>query len=262
MTRLSVCTIAFDEEPFLGDWLKHLEFLADEIVLGVDSRTTDHTRELARSFGARTFDFTWRDSFAEARNLTLERARGDWILVLDPDERLTPEGQHAVRWALASNSDLVVDGFTPLFAEVDADGAVTSQEWVTGRLFLNSPHVRYVGRIHEEPRYLPNPERTWFEHLPGETPHIHHLGGTPDVRAGKAKDTRDLRLLRLRLEDDPNDAVALFYLWQMTGEVEYARRALACGPRTLHPERRAELEKIEQAENISSSHAANHAATR
>jgi hypothetical protein len=48
-----------------------------------------------QSFAAFAFDFEWQDSFAKARNLTLERARGGWILVIDPDEKLLMECHRA-----------------------------------------------------------------------------------------------------------------------------------------------------------------------
>ena len=232
---LSVCTIAYDEEPFMSDWLRQFDGLVDKIYLGVDSRSTDRTEEIAHAAGAIIVPFEWADSFAAARNTVLERVRADWILVLDPDERLTRVGVDVIERLMGDEtvSDLI-DGFSPLFQEGD------QREYVSGRLIRNDPQLRYVGRVHEEVRYLPNPARTWFERMDGG-PHIEHLVfGT--LRARKDKDRRDLRLLRLRLLDDSHDAAALFYLWQMTGDMQYAERALACGERALHPDRRAQLE--------------------
>ena len=41
---------------------------------------------------AEIFQFEWCDDFAAARNFGLEKARGDWLLILDADEVLTPKG--------------------------------------------------------------------------------------------------------------------------------------------------------------------------
>ena len=44
--------------------------LFDEIVV-VDTGSTDRTKEIAREFGAKVFDFVWIDDFAAARNEAL-----------------------------------------------------------------------------------------------------------------------------------------------------------------------------------------------
>src|SRR5579863_1770979 len=44
--------------------------------------------DIARRFGAQLVHHPWRDDFAEARNVSLDRARGEWILYIDGDVRL------------------------------------------------------------------------------------------------------------------------------------------------------------------------------
>jgi len=250
---LSLCTIALDEQQFLADLLRSVRDVVDETVLGIDARTTDHTRDIANEYHVRTFTFDWQDSFAKARNMTLERARGDWILVIDPDERLLAEGQRAITAFLEHLDDiaLLVDGFHTLIVETDLDGnQLSPPERSSSRLFRNSPDLRYFGRVHEEIRYVPDPPRTVCAMLDGG-PHIQHLGMERSVRARRHKRERDLRLLELRLEDNPEDAVAMCYLalyaradGNMDEAHRWARRALDCGPRTLHDDRRLQLEEM------------------
>ena len=64
--------------------------LVDEIVIA-DTGSTDRTRELAASFGARVVEFPWCDDFGAARNASLEQATGRWVLWLDAD------GGHVIR---------------------------------------------------------------------------------------------------------------------------------------------------------------------
>ncbi len=40
--------------------------------------------------GAKVYDFKWTDSFRDARNFSLSKAAGNWILVLDADEVISP----------------------------------------------------------------------------------------------------------------------------------------------------------------------------
>lgn len=84
--RLSVIVIALNEERNLPGLLERLNF-ADEVVV-VDGGSTDRTVAIARSYGAvaETRPF---DTFAKQQNFALSRARGDWVLSLDADERPT-----------------------------------------------------------------------------------------------------------------------------------------------------------------------------
>src|SRR5205823_8742273 len=86
---LSLCMIARDEAPRIAQCLKSIAPHVDEMIV-VDTGSRDRTREIARSCGARVFDFPWTDSFAEARNQSLEQARGEWIFWMDADDVISP----------------------------------------------------------------------------------------------------------------------------------------------------------------------------
>ena len=85
--RLTVCVIAKNEEKFLGQCLKSVKGLAQQLVV-VDTGSTDRTVEIAKENGAEVHNFTWCDDFSAARNAALEHVTGDWILMLDADEEL------------------------------------------------------------------------------------------------------------------------------------------------------------------------------
>ncbi len=56
--RVSLTMIVRNEEKNLPHCLESVEGLFQEIVV-VDTGSTDRTREIAREFGARVFDFPW-----------------------------------------------------------------------------------------------------------------------------------------------------------------------------------------------------------
>jgi glycosyltransferase involved in cell wall biosynthesis len=85
MPRLSVTVIALNQEANLGPCLASVSF-ADEIVV-VDTGSTDRTVELARAAGARVVATAWQ-GFAGTKNFALDQASGDWVFVLDTDERV------------------------------------------------------------------------------------------------------------------------------------------------------------------------------
>jgi glycosyltransferase involved in cell wall biosynthesis len=74
---------------------------ADEIIV-VDSGSTDRTIEIARSYTECVYVVPW-EGYGAARNLALARARGDWVLWLDADERVTPDLADEVRELLRRN---------------------------------------------------------------------------------------------------------------------------------------------------------------
>src|SRR5262245_43336349 len=51
----------------------------------------DRTREIAREFGAKVFEFAWVDDFTAARNAALEHATGDYAFWLDADDVIEPD---------------------------------------------------------------------------------------------------------------------------------------------------------------------------
>ena len=83
--RLSVTVIALNQEANIGPCLASVSF-ADEIVV-VDTGSTDRTVELARAYTDRVVTAPWQ-GFAGTKNFALDQARGDWVFVLDTDERV------------------------------------------------------------------------------------------------------------------------------------------------------------------------------
>ena len=81
--------IVRDEEFTLSLAWHRYAGLFDEIVV-LDTGSKDRTIEIARSFGARVFDFVWVDDFGAARNAALARAKGDYAFWLDADDLIEP----------------------------------------------------------------------------------------------------------------------------------------------------------------------------
>lgn len=100
MPLLSVAIITLNEEQNLARTLASVAW-ADEIVV-VDSGSTDHTLEIARSYNAQVIERAW-PGFAAQKNFAIAQCTGDWILTLDADEELSPELQQQMRLVLASN---------------------------------------------------------------------------------------------------------------------------------------------------------------
>lgn len=85
---LSVVLAVRNEERFIEDCLKSVQGLADEIIV-YDEYSTDNTRKIAHKYKARVFLAPHRDIFHITKNKAIKKAKSDWVLQLDADERLT-----------------------------------------------------------------------------------------------------------------------------------------------------------------------------
>ena len=94
--------IAMNEEANLERTLASVRW-ADEIVL-VDSGSKDRTLEIARAFGAKTSYHAFA-GHGEQKNLALDLCTGDWTLLLDADEVLTPALQAEIRALLSRDPE-------------------------------------------------------------------------------------------------------------------------------------------------------------
>jgi glycosyltransferase involved in cell wall biosynthesis len=105
---LSVLIPVKNEGANLGACLASVTF-ADEIVV-VDSASTDGTREIAASAGARVVQFEWNGRFPRKKNWALENIpwRHEWVMIIDADERITLELEKQIRDAIRRND---ADGF-------------------------------------------------------------------------------------------------------------------------------------------------------
>lgn len=160
---VSLCIIAKNERDRLPRCLASAKPVVDEIIV-VDTGSTDETRDLAVVFGAKLFDFAWEDDFSKARNFSLSKASGDWILVLDADETLSSADYEGFRRILVSSrsrpvafrmqtrnySNLVnTVGFRPIRGEYPDEAGMGWYPSDKVRLFPNDSRIRFDYPVHE-----------------------------------------------------------------------------------------------------------------
>jgi tetratricopeptide (TPR) repeat protein len=205
--RLSLCMIVRDEEEMLERCLGSVAGAVDQIVV-VDTGSSDRSAEIARSFGAEVIGVEWAGSFAEARNVSLDAADGEWILFLDADEVLIDCSRERLR-ELTRRTWCEGFDFTVLNHTGDIEDG-TSVSHTALRMFRNRPHHRFEGRLHEQiaerlPSFLPGRVRR-------SGLAIEHFGYLKAVRAQRAKSERNIGLLRLQQAEGPPSAFLHFNL--------------------------------------------------
>lgn len=117
---ISVVVICKDEEDRIEAALQSVHGWADEIIV-LDSGSRDDTVAIARRYTDKVFVTDW-PGYGPQRNRGIARAGGDWVFMLDADERATPE---------------LRDEIDALLSRSDCDATVLQMPWRT--YFCNRP---------------------------------------------------------------------------------------------------------------------------
>src|SRR5271168_3905704 len=84
--KISLITITRDEEALIGECLKSAWFCDEKII--IDSFSTDKTVEIARGLGADVVQHEFTN-YVKQKQMALDRATGEWVLLMDADEQAT-----------------------------------------------------------------------------------------------------------------------------------------------------------------------------
>ena len=106
--KISACIITFNEEKNISAAIESVD-CADEILI-VDSESTDGTKEIAESLGARVLTQKWL-GFSKQKQMAVDYARYDWILSLDADEQISPELRDEISKLKLLPENAVADGY-------------------------------------------------------------------------------------------------------------------------------------------------------
>ncbi len=139
---ISVFSIVKDEEDMCREAWESAK--GDELVIVIDSRTTDKTPEIAKEFTDKIYYFDWLkhdESFAAAKNFAMSKCTGDWVVGIDAD--CIFKNFEKIRQAIKeTDKDMIDVTLYPI-----------GQEWKTHvlpKVFKNGK-IRYEGIAHEHP---------------------------------------------------------------------------------------------------------------
>lgn len=251
---LGLSMIVKNEAHTLRMCLESVQGIVSQIVVA-DTGSTDGSVDIAREFGATVITIPWENDFAKARNASLNAMNADWVLVLDADEELDHSTASKIPHLVKRQG---VGGYlTPIRNYVPS---VTGRGWDRAaqtndsghpraknapayfvhencRLFRRSSEIYFTGRVHELVEH--SIKAAGLKLLPSDIC-IHHFGqlGAEENRNKKA--AAYLEMLRLKVQELPNDPMA----WLQLGlqEYEYSHQTtepLRCFERALQLEPKA-----------------------
>lgn len=240
---LSLCMIVKNEEKNLLHCLMSVLPVVDEIVV-IDTGSTDKTKTLAYICGAKVYDCEWREDFAEARNFSLSKATGSWILILDADEVISKRDHALIRKLLRDRTkayqvltrnytfDTSILGFVQNDDSYDEERGLGWIATVKIRLFPNRGDLRFVGKVHELVDYTVHRTDLKVEVAPFV---VHHYGKL-DQEKDRSKGELYYRVGKDKLMADPNDLKAIKELAIVSGGLGKTEEALNLWERVLDKE--------------------------
>lgn len=176
MPTISVAMIVKNESQDLANCLETVKDWVNEIVI-LDSGSTDNTKEIALSYGAKFYENTDWPGFGKQRQLAQQYVTSDYVLWLDADERVTPALRDAILKAVEQDRANTVYQL-PRVSEVFGR-AIRHSGWYPDyvvRLY-RTDYAQYGDElVHEKVHY---PAGTKVEKLTGDLEHftyksIHH----------------------------------------------------------------------------------------
>lgn len=137
--RLALAMIAKNEGQGLEACVISTLGIVDEVVISIDTASTDNTKEVAEQYADKVLAHKWENSFCKARNSVQSHVSCPWVLSLDGHERVTQTGH--LEDALKKDTDAI---FVQLF-------------WETGFHFyfprIIKKEVQWIKDVHNFPAF-------------------------------------------------------------------------------------------------------------
>lgn len=150
-TSISACAIMKNEISHVEAWLDNVRVFAQEIIV-VDTGSTDGTNEfLAKQFDVKLISYEWQHDFAQAKNVALQEATGDWLVFTDADECFY-QPQNIIEYLeqLDKKSTSIEAIFCPIDnIDADSNNEIINSD-VVPRIIRNHVGIKYIGAVHEQ----------------------------------------------------------------------------------------------------------------
>ena len=148
---VSACVIMKNEISHVEAWLNNVRVFVQEIIV-VDTGSTDGTNEfLAKQFDVKLISYEWQHDFAQAKNVALQEATGDWLVFTDADECYY-HPKNIIEYL--EQLDKQYADMDVIFCPIDNIDADNNNEIINSdvvpRIIRNHVGIKYIGALHEQ----------------------------------------------------------------------------------------------------------------
>lgn len=197
--------IVKNEEKVLRRCLDSVKGIVDEIII-VDTGSTDNTKEIAKEYTDKIFEFKWNNNFSDARNYAASKAEGQWILVLDADEYVDSANLRQAIEEIKSHKGAYDIYAVNIINFAGKSGELTAQH-KHGRIYKNNGTIEFYRSIHEQLR-----KKNGVPNLGLSSLIIYHSGYISQIVEEKNKKERNLPLIEQELNQKTNIGFDYFNL--------------------------------------------------
>lgn len=199
MPTLGLAMIAKDEEKTLPRLFESIRGVFDEVVI-IDTGSSDRTKEVAASYGARIYDFKWIDDFAAARTFAFSKVQSDWTCWLDCDDVLRPLDRE--RLIDLKNTLGNADAYLMMYDYAQNDKDEPICKFFRHRIVRTSLKIKWDCPIHEHLCIPPGTREAMTNIV------VTHKRTAEAAAQDKG---RNIRMLKKAVLDRPNDQRMKFY---------------------------------------------------
>ena len=139
--------IVRDEEKTLKRCLDSVKSFINEIII-VDTGSKDKTKEIAKSFNSKIYDFKWINDFSAARNFAFSKATSDYIMWLDGDDFINEEDINKIK-LLLENMDISYDYISAEYILARNNEGKVTTSLRRNRIVKRKCGFLWVGNVHE-----------------------------------------------------------------------------------------------------------------
>ncbi len=221
--KLTIGMIVKNEEKWIETCLSAIKPILDNVeseLIVTDTGSSDKTVEIAKKYTDKVLHFDWIGDFSAARNFGLEKARGDWFMMLDADD-------------IFRSCDHIIDFFNSgeykkynsasyisRNLAKDSDNTVTYSDFLVPRMTKIRPETRFEGIVHEYLTTFGLPVKK----IDDIADHYGYLFENEEERINKFKRNTDLLLKTYKSEKSP-DPMLFVQLYQSYMSIEESEKA-------------------------------------
>jgi|GEM_PF-1252959 len=191
--KLTIGMIVKNEEKYLDRCLSAIKPILDNVdseLIITDTGSTDRTVEIAGKYTEKILHFDWINDFSAARNTGIEKAQGEWFMMLDADDIFLSCGD-IIRF-FNSGEYRSYNSATYISRNLSADGI--GSDLPAPRMTKLLPETRYTEVIHEHINTYGSP----IKHLSDIAEHYGYIYKNDDDRIKKFE--RNYKLLLKKFE--------------------------------------------------------------
>lgn len=146
---ISAAIVNFNQMEKLEQCLGSISGFVKEIII-LDLGSTDNSKKIAEKFEAKFIPTKFVEYVELLRNTSIEKTSGDWILVLDPDEKITEKLKEKLKYIVKQNK---YDAVNIPRKNIFFDKWIAHTNWWPDyhMRFFKKGKVKWNGKIHRYP---------------------------------------------------------------------------------------------------------------